>query len=498
MTSRTVIPQSTLTKPTVYIVGFAPTWIETPWGDPTAELWGMNALHKVAGDKPWSRWYQLHDIATHHKADFDEHTTWLRESGVPILMWPEHVEKYQGIVPNAIPYPQQAILNYFAPYAYFTNTVSWMIAHAIYESRAKIGVYGVDMAQSCLAPETRVLTADLRWEPVGSLRVGDEVMGFDEHPRPGGRRWRKAVVEQAVELERPSRLLHLEDGTKITSSTEHRWLIAGGGQNHYTRTDRLVARGDYSDNRASHLVRVISPREKARTWEAGYLSAAVDGEGHLSNSRALGFAQRDNAMAETFEHLAYELGYDFRYTRTEPGGTRKYALSGGKAEVMQFLSEFRPPRLLASFDPDNLGIMQCQKAVPIKEIIDIGTQPVIGLKTSTGTYVAEGFATHNSEYGHQRPSCEYFLGIATGRGIEVELPVTSDLIKTPFLYGLEDGSAFRAKLDARQKQLAEQKQQVENQLGQLQQAHWQIIGAIENNTYIRNVWTQPNLDNQGA
>lgn len=244
-------PTQTLTKPTVYIVGFAPTWTETPWDDPSAERWGMNALHKVAGDKPWDRWYQLHDIATHHKEDFAEHTTWLRESNLPVIMWPEHLPKYAHLVPNAIPYPKQAILDYFAPHSYFTNTVSWMIAHAIYESRAKIGVYGVDMAQS-------------------------------------------------------------------------------------------------------------------------------------------------------------------------------------------------------------------------------------------------------TEYGAQRPSCEYFLGIAVGRGIEIDLPLTSDLIKTPFLYGLEDATPFRAKLDARQKQLVDQRAQVEGQLNQLQQAHQQIVGAIENNTYIRSVWTQPNLDSQGA
>ena len=232
-------------------MGFAPTWTETPWDDPHGELWGMNALHKVAADKPWTRWYQLHDIAAHHKADFDEHTTWLRESNLPIIMWPEHVEKYAGIVPNAIPYPKDAILEFFAPYAYFTNTVSWMIAHAIYESRSKIGVYGVDMAQS-------------------------------------------------------------------------------------------------------------------------------------------------------------------------------------------------------------------------------------------------------SEYGNQRPSCEYFLGIAMGKGIQVELPRTSDLIKTPFLYGLEDGSEFRAKLEARQKQLVEQRQQVEQQQMQLMQHQHQLIGAQENNTYILNVWTQPSLDNKGT
>ncbi|HSE44674.1 MAG TPA: hypothetical protein VLA89_05030, partial [Gemmatimonadales bacterium] len=37
-----------------------------------------------------------------------------------------------------------------------------------------------------------------------------------------------------------------------------------------------------------------------------------------------------------------------------------------------------------------------------------------------------------SEYGWQRPSCEFFLGWARGAGIKVHLPDESDLLKTAF------------------------------------------------------------------
>lgn len=128
----------------VHIVGFAPSWVETPW-DSGADLWGMNALHKVASDKPWTAWFQLHDIDKHHPQDREEHVAWLRESNLPIYMWPQHVEKYRHEVPNAIPYPQEQVLAHFGNY--FTNTVSWMIALAILGRYQSIGVYGIDMAQ---------------------------------------------------------------------------------------------------------------------------------------------------------------------------------------------------------------------------------------------------------------------------------------------------------------------------------------------------------------
>ena len=42
-----------------------------------------------------------------------------------------------------------------------------------------------------------------------------------------------------------------------------------------------------------------------------------------------------------------------------------------------------------------------------------------------------------NEYTYQRPSCEYFLGLAKGLGIKIYLPQESDLLKTRFLYGFE-------------------------------------------------------------
>lgn len=141
----TGVPDTGVAVPTqtVYIVGFAPSWPQTPWNDPNAQRWGMNSLHTVAGDRPWDVWFQLHDIDKHHPHDKAEHIAWLVQSGLPVYMWKEHVAKYG--LPNAVPYPREEITKYFGQY--FTNTVSWMIALAIYQRFKKIGVYGVNMAQ---------------------------------------------------------------------------------------------------------------------------------------------------------------------------------------------------------------------------------------------------------------------------------------------------------------------------------------------------------------
>lgn len=62
---------------------------------------------------------------------------------------------------------------------------------------------------------------------------------------------------------------------------------------------------------------------------------------------------------------------------------------------------------------------------------------------------------HVSEYSDQRPSCEYMIGVAVGKGITVKVPPQSDLLKTRYLYGVEDPGDFEVKLKARHDELQE-------------------------------------------
>lgn len=56
----------------------------------------------------------------------------------------------------------------------------------------------------------------------------------------------------------------------------------------------------------------------------------------------------------------------------------------------------------------------------------------------------------DSEYHFQRPSCEYFLGIARGMGIKVYIPDTADLLKVRHLYGFDEKkeTAWKKKRDS--------------------------------------------------
>tara|TARA_R100000808_G_scaffold24161_1_gene54964 strand:- start:2725 stop:3591 length:867 start_codon:yes stop_codon:yes gene_type:complete len=70
----------------------------------------------------------------------------------------------------------------------------------------------------------------------------------------------------------------------------------------------------------------------------------------------------------------------------------------------------------------------------------------------------------SEEYGSQRPSCEYILGIARGRGIKIEIPLVSDLLKARVMYAYGQDDAYAAKMAARKAELAARVQQAKHEL----------------------------------
>lgn len=70
------------------------------------------------------------------------------------------------------------------------------------------------------------------------------------------------------------------------------------------------------------------------------------------------------------------------------------------------------------------------------------------------------------EYQSQRPSCEYYIGLARGKGIKVYLPPESDLLKSFYSYGFEDGelSYMSVRLQKMEEEQAKKRAIFDNQI----------------------------------
>lgn len=133
-------------KRKVAIVGFAPsTRDKAPYNDPEWEIWVLNEYFSIlpqTGASNITRWFELHQRDTVLLSSRSEnYLQYLKESKIPIMM----VDQYDDI-PMCEKYPLDEIIKELQT-DYFTNSISYMVAYAVYLGYDEIAIYGVDMAQ---------------------------------------------------------------------------------------------------------------------------------------------------------------------------------------------------------------------------------------------------------------------------------------------------------------------------------------------------------------
>jgi hypothetical protein len=269
----------------------------------------------------------------------------------------------------------------------------------------------------CPTPEQRILTADLQWIPAGDIKVGDRLVGFDEHAHEMGsagkrrRRLRPSIVTHAQMVERPVIRLEMSDGSTVRASAEHPWLTAtkASGNQAWKTSERIAA--DVRAGRTRYMHRLAEPWAPETSWEGGWLAGMYDGEGCLRmDSKAgmtLGISQLPGVVLEEVAAALQRRGFNF--TRGGTGARRAVttlALRGGWEEVTRLLGSVRPMRLLNKFETslhaDGFGrqLRAIGPPVQVTRAYNEGSEWVAGLETSTHTYICEGYGAHNSVAQH--------------------------------------------------------------------------------------------------
>lgn len=127
----------------------------------------------------------------------------------------------------------------------------------------------------------------------------------------------------------------------------------------------------------------------------------------------------------------------------------------GDSDYAQSLIKFDVPLIVNEGFPvidENVKIFPLEMAAAI---LDTNGKPYL---TSTIAYmialaIIEGFdkisvygvdlSVHDREYFHQRACTEAWLGLARGRGIEIFIPEQSSVMKSTFVYGVDDRDAVK-------------------------------------------------------
>lgn len=245
-------------------------------------------------------------------------------------------------------------------------------------------------ADYCVGPETLILTEDFRWVRADDVKVGDRLVGFEEEGHVVASRRERSflptVVEAVVRRSTSAYEIEFEDGRKVVASGEHRWLTSAP-----TQTTRR-----WRKTKNLHPGYKIKSLFVPQVVRDEYLAGFLDGEGWVSDG-VLGFGQKEGPVLD--EVLRRLKKHGLRTTKhTHSGGVVNVRLAG-RSETMALMALTRPVRLLPKAARLWVGgSARCGGNAVIKNIRHIGNHcPVVSVRTSTGTFIAEGMFSHNSQ-----------------------------------------------------------------------------------------------------
>lgn len=265
----------------------------------------------------------------------------------------------------------------------------------------------------CVSGETRILTADMRWRRADEIAVGDEIVSVDEMT-PGGkgqhRKMRTAVVEAVASMVAQTFKITFDDGRSVTCTDRHPWLSKKAGCESQWRS--LSGRGNnvVGKLKVGTKVRWITKPWSDGDIDDGWMGGILDGEGSISKPRSSGVeinaSQRPGAVWDRMLRYSASRGYSARvesddtYRLTKHGDTPVPKLCFSRMdEIFRLVGQTRPSRFLGKKFWEGKELPGKRTGEGWSSIISIepqGEHIVYDIQTSTKTYIAEGFVSHNS------------------------------------------------------------------------------------------------------
>lgn len=266
----------------------------------------------------------------------------------------------------------------------------------------------------CVDPSTRVLTADLRWVPIGEIQPGTEVVSVDEHV-PGGRgasrKMRTATVQAVRTMQAERFRITFDDGREVICTANHPWLTRKAATDAQWRS--LSGEGNQVTGRiqVGTKVRWITKPWEAPTVEDGWFGGMLDGEGSIATksntSSGINVSQREGAVWDRLKRYSSERGYHSRIegdSAERPGKHGRVPVPkivfSRMDEMFRLIGQTRPTRFIDRRWWEGRELPGKRNGdvgwATVTSIEPLGMGDVVDMQTSTSTYIAEGFVSHNT------------------------------------------------------------------------------------------------------
>lgn len=251
----------------------------------------------------------------------------------------------------------------------------------------------------CVSPDSKILTSDLIWVRADQIKVGTELIAFSEN-LDNHTKVIPSVVENA-EIIQARRYRVVTDKGETVVSEGHSFVTDFDDRRHKNHRS-LSWRTVLEVGVGSKIKFACDPWPVGESKEDGWLAGILDGEGWVSSGSSCGIAQKRGIVLDKIKAGLNRIGIDYS-EHGMVGSKDCVTLSpSGFWMSLRMLGITRPHRLLPKARMLWNGrrgftaLGNGQYVATIQAIEPLGVGPVVALRTSTKTLIADGFLGHNS------------------------------------------------------------------------------------------------------
>jgi len=245
----------------------------------------------------------------------------------------------------------------------------------------------------CVAPETRILTSNFIWKKAEDLVVGEKLIGFDEK-LDRNTKLRTSVVEK-ISTRHSERYRVVTDKGTVICSGDHSWAAykqykkCYGKRNWYKTVDLQPG---------YHISFICTPWDTTDTYKDGWMCGMFEGEGWVTKRGGAGIGQNPGSLLDRVREQLIQDGFTFNEYVQENHKCVQLTLNGAFAP-MRVIGKYNIKRLRDKYDYEGMrSWSRNTNPATVISVEKIEDGPVVSIKTSTKTYIAEGLFSHNCDF----------------------------------------------------------------------------------------------------
>ena len=291
------------------------------------------------------------------------------------------------------------------------------------------------VGHNCVSSNTKILKNNLDWIKAKDLKIGDELVGFEENAI-GTRKYKKSIVTGHEIKKAITYRVFFDDTSYVDVTEDHQWLGLAPKDNQYRwrKTSELSV--------GYRMPKPFNVWEEKQDYNSGYLAGIIEADGSITKDNYYGISiyQSQSKNKDIFDKIIKTLdkeniNYNIDNIETSKIISTTYKgqegviqnqidtndnvirILGSSNDKIELIGKYNIQKGKRNFCANNMGYLKVpvDRLRVITNIVKLQEEDIVVMQTSEKTFIANGYLMHNCD----RFDTKFIMGRALKHGITV-------------------------------------------------------------------------------